>query len=53
MDGVPFLAKWDWGPSALISCPICFFRSSRMSPGPRRKLRTRAVIPARAVRTVM
>ena len=53
IDGVPFLTKWDCGPSSRISWPICFRRSRRMSQGPRRKLRTRAVTPARAVRTVM
>ena len=53
MDGVPFLAKWVFGPSDRISWPIWRRSRSRMSLGPKRKLSRRAVMPAAAVRTVM
>ncbi len=53
MEGVPFLEKCDCGPSIRISWPICRFFRLRMSSGPKMKLTIMAVIPARAVRTVM
>ncbi len=53
MVGVPFLEKWDWGPSSRTYWPICMRLELPMNQGPPTREMTRAVRMAKMVRKVM